>query len=92
MKGKQPVVPQVVLQAFAKDYPGTKATWDAEKTEDLKPCSWSMGLKPQQIIPKPEFASHLKWEINVTDLPAAVTSYVKTNYSLYKLTEANQND
>lgn len=84
---KQPVVPQVVLQAFAKDYPGYKATWDAEDG-GFEAMFTVNGVEASANYSKTGVRESYEVEINVTDLPAAVTSYVKTNYAAYKLTEA----
>ncbi|MBK9985150.1 MAG: PepSY-like domain-containing protein [Saprospiraceae bacterium] len=84
---KQPVVPQVVLQAFAKEYPGTKATWDAEDG-GFEAMFTVNGVESSANYSKTGVRESSEVEINVTDLPAAVTSYVKANYAAYKLTEA----
>lgn len=80
-------VPAVVLQAFAKDYPGKKAKWDAED-QGFEAMFTVNGVEASASYSKTGHLESAEMEILVSELPAAAKAYALKNYSTYKLTEA----
>ncbi len=80
--------PATVKSAFTKKFPGvTVKKWDAE--DGKYEANFTQGGKTMSAT----FSAAGAWEetetdIKVTELPAAVTSYVKANYKGKKIKEA----
>jgi hypothetical protein len=82
-----PVVPAVVTQAFAKDFPSTNATWDAEDG-NFEANFKVKGTETSATYNSSGHRLETEMEMKVSDLPASVVTYVSTNYHGYKVSEA----
>ncbi len=86
-KEKQPVVPAEVTQAFAKEFPGKKATWDSEDGGFEAEFKLN-GIDASATYNKAGHRESLEIAIKTEELPATAMEYVKKNYPLHKITEA----
>ncbi len=82
----QPVVPAVVTQAFTKDFPGVKATWDTED-ENYEAMFKLKGVEGSATYNNKGHRLETEMEIKTSELPAQVASYVAINYPGHKVTE-----
>ena len=82
-------VPAPVSTAFTKQYPGATAKWKMEKgnyeaTFKQQGHEMSAEFQPNGTLVETESA------IKVSELPAAVTTYVQSHYKGSKITEAEK--
>jgi hypothetical protein len=84
-------VPTVVKAALAKKYPNaTKVTWEKEKGNYEANWGGKSGEDTSvQFTPAGNFAEEVD-AIPVSQLPAAVSAYVKANYKGAKIREAGK--
>ena len=86
-KEMQSTIPVVVTQAFAKDYPGSKASWDAEDGGFEAEFKLN-GADASATYTKAGHRESAEIAIKTAELPASVMDYVRKNYPLHKMTEA----
>ncbi len=85
--GKKVQVPDAVKSAFEKEFPGKKASWDAE--DGGYEAEFKMnGTDASANYNANGHRTELEIEINTNELPAVAQDYIKKNYAVYKLTEA----
>jgi len=89
MEGKemQPAIPTLVTQAFAKEYPGSKATWDAEDGGFEAEFKWD-GADASATYNKVGHREALEIAIKTSEVPSPILDYVKNNYPQHKMTGA----
>src|SRR5215471_19233580 len=87
-KFKESQVPAAAKQAFEKNYPGIKGTWDKEDSKyevNFKKDGKEMSL----VIDESGTIVETETDIPVTDLPATVQDYVKQHYQGKAIKEAS---
>ena len=84
-------VPAAVKEALAKKYPNaTKVSWEKEKGNYEANWGGNSGEDTSvQFTPAGTFVEEVN-AISVSQLPAAVSAYVKTNYNSAKIKEAGK--
>ena len=89
MEGKemQPAIPTLVTQAFAKEYPGSKATWDAEDGGFEAEFKWD-GADASATYNKVGHREAFEIAIKTSEVPSPILDYVKNNYPQHKMTGA----
>lgn len=75
----QPKIPQGVLDAFAKQYPGVKAKWEQEHgnyeaTFEKDKHELNVTYDPQGNLIETEE------EINISEAPATISTYIEQHY------------
>ncbi|MXV14032.1 PepSY-like domain-containing protein [Hufsiella ginkgonis] len=80
-------VPVAVKAAFIKAHPGTKVRWDRED-KDYEAGFTVAGKEASEVYSAAGIKLSSETEINVSELPATVISYVKTHYKGAKIAEA----
>ena len=87
-KLKSSEVPVVVKNAFAKQYPGIKeAKWEKEKG-DFEAGFMNNKIETTVVYDAKGAFKESEVEINVSELPAAATSYITANYKGSAIKEA----
>ena len=81
------VVPKVVSEAFAKEYPNTKVEWDIE--DDGFEAEFKLNGKDASAdYDKNGNKLAIEIEVNESELPTSVLTYIKTNYPNQKIKES----
>ncbi len=82
-------VPAAVKSAFTKSYPGVKAKWEKEKGKEAFEAEFEKDDKDMSVVysAKGELLE-TEVEIAVSELPAAVSTYVATHHKGAKIKEA----
>ena len=81
------VVPKVVSEAFAKEYPNTKVEWDIE--DDGFEAEFKLnGTDASADYDKNGNKLAIEIEVNESELPTSVLTYIKTNYPNQKIKES----
>ena len=80
-------VPDVVISAFEKQYPGIKAKWEKEGA-GYEVSFKKDGSDMSVIITEGGTIVETESDIDVTALPAGVRSYIKAHYRAEKILEA----
>lgn len=86
-KEKKWKVPDVVKQAFAKNFPGAVAKWEKEGAQyeaNFKTAGHTMSA----VFDSKGTMEESETAISVNELPATVLTYVKNNYKSAKISEA----
>jgi hypothetical protein len=79
-------VPKVVTEAFAKEYPNTKVAWDIE--DDGFEAEFKLNGKDASAdYDKNGNKLATEIEVNESELPSSVLTYLKTNYPKNKIKE-----
>ena len=87
-------VPSPVKESFSKQFPGATAKWEKEEAK-YEAVFKHQGHEMSALFDANGTMEESEMEIQVSELPAAVTNYVKTNHSgatikeAAKLTKAN---
>ncbi len=79
--------PEAVKAAFTKLYPGISAKWEAEDGKYEANFTWEKQEMSALFEANGEMVE-LEAEIPVSELPAAVTTYINTHYNAAKIKEA----
>jgi len=80
-------VPSAVTTSFAKNFPGISPKWDKENSN--YEANFKMDGKTMSVLYDDNGnRQETETDINITDLPAAVTDYVSQNYKGEKIKEA----
>jgi hypothetical protein len=80
-------VPKVVSEAFAKEYPNTKVEWDIE--DDGFEAEFKLNGKDASAdYDKNGNKLAIEIEVNESELPTSVLTYIKTNYPNQKIKES----
>jgi len=80
-------VPMPVKDSFAKDFPGSAAKWDMEKS-DYEANFSKDGKTMSALYNADGNRQETETDINVSDLPATVQDYIAKNYPGKKIKEA----
>ena len=80
-------VPTAVKNSFAKDFPGSFAKWDIEKS-DYEGNFNKDGKTMSALYNAEGIRQETETDINVSDLPAPVQDYITKNYPGKKIKEA----
>lgn len=93
-KKEKITVPIAVKQAFAKQFPGTTAEWEKEDGK-YEANFKQMNHEMSALFEANGTMTESEIEITINELPAAATSYIKTNHkgavikSAAKITRSN---
>lgn len=80
-------IPMVVKDAFAKDYPNVKATWDKEG--DKYEASFKMNENTMSVLYNAKgLAEETEMDIKAEMLPTTVKTYIANNFKSEKIKEA----
>ena len=80
-------IPMVVKDAFAKDYPNVKATWDKEG--DKYEASFKMNENTMSVLYNEKgLAEETEMDIKAEMLPTTVKTYIANNFKSEKIKEA----
>jgi hypothetical protein len=84
---KDSKVPAPVMEAFKKQYPGIKATWEKEK--NVYEASFKKGGQDISVtLNETGEITETETGISIAALPAGVASYIKEHYKNEKIKEA----
>ncbi len=80
-------IPSPVKNSFAKDFPGSSAKWDMEKS-DYEANFSKDGKTISALYDSGGNRQETETDINVSDLPTLVQAYIANNYPGEKIKEA----
>lgn len=86
-KEKKLNAPDMVKQAFAKNFPGAIAKWEKEGA-GYEANFKTAGHEMSAVFDANGTMTESETEITVSELPSTVLTYVKTNYKGVKINEA----
>lgn len=87
-KFKESQVPAAAKQAFEKNYPGIKGTWDKEDN-NYEVSFKKDGKEMSVVIDQSGTIVETETDIPVTDLPTTVQDYIKQHYQGMAIKEAS---
>ena len=89
-ESKKAVVPAVVKNTFAKEYPAIKkCNWDAEG-KDFEAEFKLESVETSVVYDAEGHKKEVEIEIATSELPEITTAYIKKNYSASKISEASK--
>lgn len=80
-------VPAPVKESFAKQFPGATAKWEKEDSKYEAGFKYQ-GHEMSALFETNGTMTESEIEIKITELPAAVTNYIKSKYNDAKIKEA----
>jgi len=86
---QESTIPVNVKDSFAKKYPGIKEVkWDKEGKDKFEAGFTQDGIKTSVILDEDGEVEETETQIQLSELPSAIVSYVKSNYKDFKISEA----
>ena len=85
---KSATIPKEAEARFKKDYPGLKGKWEIE-LKNFEVNFTQDGKKMSAVYDATGNNLESKVSINISELPATVTTYIQNKYPTEKITEAS---
>lgn len=86
-QNRKAIIPDVVKQAFTKNFPGVTATWEKENAQYEAEFTFH-GKKMSALFESDGTMLESETEIKKTELPAFALSYISANYKGSAIKEA----